>query len=1618
MPILLRSQRKPSVGVRSRSYACATWTAGILFAASGLAADQDPALAFKLLARSPGPGWTDETDPAARVSRPQEIVGDRSASADGADNATSVIRHITPEGISTTIARTVETEDVGPGVSSIADQILAASEAVLEVPLSIFSGGGTVEDCDLAAECSDPTLVPAGNFSIHGNGAQRTLLITPAMGRSGTATITVKVSEGGSSYQTSFQLTIEPGERQPNILWGAGNVHAPHIVNTPQRMAADVVAVESGGAHTIFIRANGDLWEIPGLDADAGRPGAVYSYDTTTLGPRKISSGVISASVMGSKVLFVTADHFLQAWGDGAAELFGGKSFGGIMQIATGVSAVSVNWQHAVYLKTDGTLWAAGANGQGQLGDGTNINRFSAVQVATDVAAASAGGAHTMFLKKDGSLWAVGQNSSGQLGDGTTADRSTPVQVATGVASVSAGGNFTFFVKLDGSLWAMGANDAGQLGDGTSANRNTPVQIATDVILLRSGGGDAVFVKKDGSLWMTGKNTAASLDAPRPRQIAAQAALAAVGDGFHCYTDGSGILWGAGDDTLDQLGDGYVRPWLEPLASDVVKVAAGTVSVIYLRSDGSVWLRHWVDDAFVATPIATAGGVVELAASPDNKSWFYRTIGGALWAVDSAGACAQIADDVATVRADAGYFVFLKRDGTLWGQSEVNTISFGPAGTLAQIASDVRSVSAGGGHILYVKQDHTLWGMGTRQWGWPKGSTYVSTPIQLATNALQTGAQFWQDVYLRTDGTLLAVGVSWDFLKQEIAHKQAFFTAGFDEIHTTSGDGSVRFYRTSLPTVTISDVLEFQDGAYGTFAMIQRGGAFTKPELTVPTTSLSVEEGEVATIQVGATGSGPMSFRWFKGGEPIHGADGAYPGGASIVFPAVTVADAGTYTVQASNVGGSTLSQEITLTVKARPTISAIANQTTKEDAATATLAFKVADVDTATTLLHVTAASSNTALIPTAGIVLGGSGANRTVKVTPAANKSGTATITLTVSDGALTAKTSFTVTVTAVNDLPAIEKPADVVIARGANRTIAFKVRDLETSASALTVTRASSNTALLPTANLVLGGSGGNRTLKLTPVSTKTGTTTVTLAVADANGGKASTSFKVTVANPPAIAAIANQTTNEDTTTGTIAVKLSDTDTPTAKLTLSAKSSNATLVPANAFAFGGSGANRTLRIKPGADQSGTATITLTVSDGLLTANRSFQLTVKPVNDRPTISAIANQATSRNTETKAIAFKIADAETAATKLKLTKASSNTALLPTANILLGGSGANRTVTLKPAPNKTGTAKVTLTVSDGQLSANRTFTLTVNAPPTISKLANQTIAKNAATSPLKFTIGDAETTPSKLKVTAVSANPKLLAPTGIVLGGSGANRTVKITPVKNLTGSVKVTLTVSDGMASASTAFTVTIASTVKKTDADATARPAVTTPPISQIAKAGSAVTLAVRATGATSYQWTRDDHVLPGATTAGLKLPSVKLTDAGGYAVKLTNAAGTTTSPVAELTVVDVRSAATRSGPVAAVTQTISVAGAADTLALSVLLPDGWRYVSGAVAGAISTPQSGDSALLEWRWPEVPVKPLTFTYVLEVPAAKALPDTFDALVQIRAGGTATKLLFEEALR
>lgn len=117
---------------------------------------------------------------------------------------------------------------------------------------------------------------------------------------------------------------------------------------------------------------------------------------------------------------------------------------------------------------------------------------------------------------------------------------------------------------------------------------------------------------------------------------------------------------------------------------------------------------------------------------------------------------------------------------------------------------------------------------------------------------------------------------------------------------------------------------------------------------------------------------------------------------------------------------------------------------------------------------------------------------------------------------------------------------------------------------------------------------------------------------------------------------------------------------------------------------------------------------------NDGLSDGTEVLVLSSNPnLNNAPTISNITDRSIALPNNTGAVAFTIGDVETAATSLTLTRTSSNPALIPLSGIVLGGSGANRTVTVTPVANQLGSSTITVSVSDGVLTASDTFLVTV-----------------------------------------------------------------------------------------------------------------------------------------------------------------------------------------------------------------------------------------------------------------------------------------------------------------
>ena len=192
-------------------------------------------------------------------------------------------------------------------------------------------------------------------------------------------------------------------------------------------------------------------------------------------------------------------------------------------------------------------------------------------------------------------------------------------------------------------------------------------------------------------------------------------------------------------------------------------------------------------------------------------------------------------------------------------------------------------------------------------------------------------------------------------------------------------------------------------------------------------------------------------------------------------------------------------------------------------------------------------------------------------------------------------------------------------------------------------------------------------------------------------------------------PTISSIPNQDIPRNSATGPLPFVVGDKETPPGSLTVTGASTNLTLVPLSGIVINnGDGTNRTATVTPTAGQQGTTLVTLTVSDGVNTAQSSFRLAV----GAPVISVIPNQIAYVNTAVPPIHFTVVDPE--ADPLTPSATSSYQGLLTNEKIAFSSSGTNYTLTLTPEVGMTGVTTVTVSFTDGSMTTSRSFVLSVS----------------------------------------------------------------------------------------------------------------------------------------------------------------------------------------------------------------------------------------------------------------------------------------------------------------
>ena len=301
---------------------------------------------------------------------------------------------------------------------------------------------------------------------------------------------------------------------------GGGTVDRPTPVNTFAG-GTNWKQVSAGGDSTAAIKTDGTLWTW-GSNTSAGKLGintTVFSCSTpvtTFAGGTNWKQGSVSRS---SHTAAVKTDGTLWIWGDGG---FGplGTNDSTVKLTPVTTFAGGTNWKQVscggnctAAIKTDGTLWTWGNGSSGRLG--TNATTSVSTPVTT-----FAGGTnwkqvnghrdYMTAIKTDGTLWAWGNGGFGQLGTNDTITRSTPVTTFAGGTNwkqVSGGDFSTVAIKTDGTVWTWGDGGSGRLGTNATTRVSTPVTTfagGTNWKQVSSGGYHIAAIKTDGTLWVWG----------------------------------------------------------------------------------------------------------------------------------------------------------------------------------------------------------------------------------------------------------------------------------------------------------------------------------------------------------------------------------------------------------------------------------------------------------------------------------------------------------------------------------------------------------------------------------------------------------------------------------------------------------------------------------------------------------------------------------------------------------------------------------------------------------------------------------------------------------------------------------------------------------------------------------------------------------------------------------------------------------------------------------------------------------------------------------------------------------------------------------------------------------
>ena len=289
---------------------------------------------------------------------------------------------------------------------------------------------------------------------------------------------------------------------------------------------------------------------------------------------------------------------------------------------ASEFDAVAGGLRHTCALTPQGDAYCWGANGEGQLGDGSFTDRATPTPVVAPAgvrfSTITAGAEHSCALTNTGIAYCWGSNAFGKLGDGTSTARNTPTLVSTTLrfSWLDAGDQHTCAIRMDasgepGAIYCWGNNGSGRLGDGTQENRALPTLAAAEQAFstVDAGGSHTCALTPEGAPYCWGYNGDGQVgdgtygnqqggvaDRLVPTPVATQFAFREVHTGgYHsCGLTTAGAAYCWGDNNVWQVGNGappqdVTVPTAVLDASTFTTMEVGGGHSCGREVDGSLW---------------------------------------------------------------------------------------------------------------------------------------------------------------------------------------------------------------------------------------------------------------------------------------------------------------------------------------------------------------------------------------------------------------------------------------------------------------------------------------------------------------------------------------------------------------------------------------------------------------------------------------------------------------------------------------------------------------------------------------------------------------------------------------------------------------------------------------------------------------------------------------------------------------------------------------------------------------------------------------------------------------------------------------------------------------------